>query len=99
MTTYAFLDFSSNLDACAFASKALRGSQPFSYILLAAKASSWDFFYVKANGEIKHHRIKRYYLGNLSIYKNGGHFLSKTLEGLLSYLVGRPLSLCTKQYG
>jgi len=95
MTTCIFQNLLKLENQIALPNQFLENSKPFSYHLLCKeKDKLWDFFYLTEFGEICCHRIKCYKFGKLIIYKNGGHFLSRTLEGLMSHLIGHPLSSC-----
>ena len=95
MTTCTLKTLSKLKDPLDIASQLLEGSKPFSYCLLSIKENKlWDFYYVIEGNEISHHRIKCYKFGKVTVYKNAGMFLSRTLEGLMTHLIGRPLSSC-----
>ena len=95
MTTCALQNLSELENSLNIARQILESSKPFSYYLICKKENAlWDFFYITESGEISHHRIKCYKIGKLTIYKNAGEFLSRTLEKLMSHLIGRPISSC-----
>lgn len=78
-----------------FTFQSLEVSKPFSYSLFPVEGNkSWDFFYVTTNSEIRLHRIRCYKFGKVTIYKNGALFVSRTIEGLMTHLIGRPIASC-----
>jgi len=95
MTICALQNLSKSKDSLVIANQYLEGFKPFSYCLVCKEEDKlWDFFYVTEDGEISQHRIKCYEIGKIRVYKNAGHFLSRTLEELMTHLIGRPISSC-----
>mgnify|MGYP003956980431 FL=1 len=94
MTTCTFQNISKPIDTSR-TTQALKGAKPFSYCLVCVeKGKFWDLFYVTESGEISYHKIRCYKIWKLKIYKNAGQYLSRTIEGLMAHLIGRPLSSC-----
>lgn len=97
MTTYAFHDHLTLGSDLEDIRQKLNIFEPFSYCLICKeKDRVWDFFYITEDGELSYHLIKCYKFGKLKVYKNAGEFLSKNLEGLMTHLIGRPLSSCSQ---
>ena len=64
------------------------------YILhMLEEDKKWLFAFVGPNGQIKIHLIRCYSIGRLTIFKNGSTFLSRTIGGLLNYLIQGDIAL------